>query len=114
MAELVKLAPFVGPNEELASEHLRKHLPDDWWVIANRQLDTQRHEDIDFFVLANNNLFVIEEKSWGPKILLGDLKWTVINGKGFESERKSPFRDIVPKTKIVAGWLREKIPGFKW
>lgn len=113
MAQLVKLAPFVGPNEEMASEHLRKHLPDDWWIIANRQLDTQRHEDIDFFVLANNNLFVIEEKSWGPKILLGDLKWTVINGKGIESERKSPFRDIVPKTKIVAGWLREKIPGFK-
>lgn len=76
MAQLVKLAPFVGPNEEMASEHLRKHLPDDWWIIANRQLDTQRHEDIDFFVLANNNLFVIEEKSWVQRYFLA-----ILNGR---------------------------------
>jgi len=106
------LGPFQGPNEEAAFNHLAENLPDNWYVIANRQLDTARHEEVDFFVLGDNNLFVIEEKSWGPKVIYGDLRWIVTNPEGKYSERKSPFIDVSAKARITAGWLRDKIAGF--
>ena len=106
------LGPFQGPNEEAAFNYLADNLPSNWYVIANRQLDTARHEEVDFFVLGDNNLFVIEEKSWGPKVIYGDLRWIVTNPEGQYSERKSPFIDVSAKARITAGWLRDKIAGF--
>jgi hypothetical protein len=47
VAEKWSLGPFQGPNEELAFKHLAENLPDDWFVIANRQLDTPKHEEVD-------------------------------------------------------------------
>ena len=112
MAQKWSLGPFQGPNEERAYKHLAENLPADWAVIANRQLDTPKHEEVDFFVLANNNLFVLEEKSWGPTVLYGDVRWTVVSKYGRTSDRKSPFIDISTKARITATWLRDKIVGF--
>ena len=112
MAQKWSLGPFQGPNEERAFKHLAENLPSDWAVIANRQLDTPKHEEVDFFVLANNNLFVLEEKSWGPTVVYGDVRWTVVSKHGRTSDRKSPFIDISTKARITATWLRDKIGGF--
>ena len=112
MAEKWSLGPFQGPNEELAFKHLAENLPDDWFVIANRQLDTPKHEEVDFFVLGKNNLFILEEKSWGPTVIYGDVRWSVINKIGRSSERKSPFIDISTKARITATWLRDKVNAF--
>ena len=111
-AQKKSLGPFQGPNEEAAFNFLAENLPSSWYVIANRQLDTVKHEEVDFFVLANNNLFIIEEKSWGPKVIYGDLRWIVTDPSGKYSERKSPFIDVSAKARITAGWLRQKIAGF--
>ena len=111
-AQKKSLGPFQGPNEEAAFNFLAENLPSSWYVIANRQLDTAKHEEVDFFVLGDNNLFVIEEKSWGPKVIYGDLRWIVTDPSGKYSERKSPFIDVSTKARITAGWLRSKIAGF--
>jgi serine/threonine protein kinase len=111
-AQKKSLGPFQGPNEEAAFNFLSENLPNSWYVIANRQLDTAKHEEVDFFVLGQNNLFVIEEKSWGPKVIYGDLRWIVTDPSGKYSERKSPFIDVSAKARITAGWLRQKIAGF--
>ena len=111
-AQKKSLGPFQGPNEEAAFNFLAENLPSNWYVIANRQLDTAKHEEVDFFVLGDNNLFVIEEKSWGPKVIYGDLRWIVTDPSGKYSERKSPFIDVSTKARITAGWLRTKIAGF--
>ncbi len=112
MAEKWSLGPFQGPNEELAFKHLAENLPDDWCVIANRQLDTPKRQEVDFFVLGRNNLFVLEEKSWGPTVIYGDVRWGVINKIGRSSERKSPFIDISTKARITATWLRDNVNAF--
>lgn len=111
-AQKKSLGPFQGPNEEAAFDFLAENLPGNWYVIANRQLDTAKHEEVDFFVLGENNLFIIEEKSWGPKVVYGDLRWIVTDSSGKYSERKSPFIDVSAKARITAGWLRQKIAGF--
>jgi serine/threonine protein kinase len=111
-AQKKSLGPFQGPNEEAAFHFLAENLPSTWYVIANRQLDTAKHEEVDFFVLGENNLYIIEEKSWGPKVIYGDLRWIVTDSSGKYSERKSPFIDVSTKARITAGWLREKIAGF--
>jgi hypothetical protein len=112
VAEKWSLGPFQGPNEELAFKHLVENLPDDWCVIANRQLDTPKRQEVDFFVLGRNNLFVLEEKSWGPTVIYGDVRWGVINKIGRSSERKSPFIDISTKARITATWLRDNVNAF--
>ena len=112
MAEKWSLGPFQGPNEELAFKHLAENLPDDWFVIANRQLDTPKHEEVDFLVLGKNNLFILEEKSWGPTVIYGDVRWSVINKIGRSSERKSPFIDISTKARITSTWLRDRVNAF--
>jgi serine/threonine protein kinase len=113
MAQVKLLGPFGGPNEHMACDYMAAHLPDDWHILANRQLDTAKREEVDFFILAQNNLFIIEEKSWGPKVLYGDLNWIVIDDKGIERDRKSAFIDLSIKAKITAGWLKTKIAGFE-
>jgi serine/threonine protein kinase len=96
----------------MACDFMAAHLPSDWYIMANRQLDTAKREEVDFFILAKNNLFIIEEKSWGPKVLYGDINWYVIDDKGNERDRKSAFIDLSIKAKITASWLRNKIAGF--
>jgi serine/threonine protein kinase len=112
VAEKWSLGPFQGPNEELAFKHLAENLPDDWFVIANRQLDTPKREEVDLIVLGKNNLFLLEEKSWGPTVIYGDVRWSVINKIGRSSERKSPFIDISTKARITSSWLRDNVNAF--
>jgi len=112
VAEKWSLGPFQGPNEELAFKHLAENLPEDWFVIANRQLDTPKREEVDFFVLGKNNLFLLEEKSWGPTVIYGDVRWSVINKFGRSAERKSPLIDISTKARITATWLRDNVNAF--
>jgi serine/threonine protein kinase len=113
VAQVKLLGPYVGPNEQMACDYMAAHLPHDWHILANRQLDTAKREEVDFFILANNNLFIIEEKSWGPKVLYGDLVWYVIDDRGIERERKSAFIDLSLKAKITASWLKANISGFE-
>jgi hypothetical protein len=111
-AEFFKFSEFRGPGEQLACETLVSELSSDYVVVSGRSLDTSKSEDIDIWVLGMNNLFVIDEKYWGPHITMGDTKWTVRNEHGKESERKNPLGGIAHKARVAKGWLERKINAF--
>ena len=112
MAHLHVLAESQGPNEKIAGEQLAKQLPEEWHVICGRQLPIKNRPEIDFIVIANNNLFILEEKSWGPKVIMQDLRWTVIKPGG-NQERQNPTRGLSLKAKATRGWLENKVVGYK-
>ncbi len=111
-AEFFKFSEYRGPGEQLACETLVRELSSDFVVVSGRSIDTSKNEDIDIWVLGKSNLFVIDEKYWGPHITMGDTKWTVRNEHGKESERKNPLGGIAHKARVAKGWLDKKINGF--
>lgn len=113
MAQFHNLAQdYQGPNEEYAGVQLALQLPDDWHVISGRQLPLRNRPEIDFMILAKNNLFILEEKSWGPKVIMQDLRWVVMKQDG-NQERQNPARGLSLKTKATRGWLESKVVGYK-
>ena len=113
MADLHIMGDFEGPNERRVSEHLASELPEGWHVIPNRKLPTRLRDDVDIFVLGINKLFVIEEKSWGPKILLGDQRWNVVKDNGRFDERWNPLNSCSTKARKTASWLRDEIYEYR-
>lgn len=99
---------FEGPGEEKAALLLKNGLPNTWHVIANRKLP-RNSEDVDFLIVGDNQLFVIEEKHWGPKIIMSDLKWRVVKNTGHHDSRPNPVNSAFSKARKVAGWLRSEL-----
>lgn len=108
MAKFYQNGPFVGPGEERTAQYLEKKLPDNWVVISGVQIASGNREDIDFLVVAENRIFVIEEKFWGPTVVLGEPYWQV----GTDS-RKSPVYGISHKAKVLQSFLKEAFPFAK-
>jgi serine/threonine protein kinase len=104
------MGQFQGPNESAAKDQLVNGLPDGWLVVHSKPLDAPNYPEVDFIILGMNNLFILEEKSWGPKIHIGESKWTVIKQNNSD-ERKNPFFGVAHKAKIVASRV-QKIPGY--
>ena len=111
-AEFFKFSDYRGPGEQIACEALVRELGTEYVVVSGRAIDTSKNEDVDIWVLGRSNLFVIDEKYWGPHIVMGDTKWTVRNEYGKESERKNPLGGIAHKARVAKGWLDKKINGF--
>lgn len=105
MADFVKIGSFVGPGEEACAKYLQEHLPAHWTVISGIQIPTQKREDIDFPVIAENKIFLIEEKYWGPTIFLDEPNWLVGN-----DPRQSPVYGISHKAKVLQSYLKQKFP----
>lgn len=108
MAKFIRNGPFVGPGEERTGQYLEKELPENWVVISGVQIASGNREDIDFLVVAENRIFVIEEKFWGPTVVLGEPYWQV----GMDS-RKSPAFGISHKAKVLQSFLKETFPLAK-
>jgi serine/threonine protein kinase len=68
----------------------------------------EERSDVDLIVVANNLIFVIEEKSWGPTVIVGDERWWV----GRE-ERRSPLNATAHKSRVLASVLKDRIGTFK-
>lgn len=107
MARLTKLGEFEGPGEKKTAQYLAQNLPDHWHVIHGRQLPNRTRTEIDFLVIADNHLFVVEEKSWGPEIAIEDVDWYVIKGSKLD-RRSSPAYQASQAAKKVAGWLKDR------
>ena len=112
MAELFKIGDWVGHGEEKTAKALESGLPDDWVIVANVQLPGVKREDVDLLVIGNNRVFVVEEKSWGPGVLLDDHWWTVETATG-SHKRRSPMGVTAQKAKKVRGLLQDRIPDAK-
>lgn len=108
MAELNILGPWVGPGEERTAKRLVAGLPASWHILAGRKLPGSGREDVDFIVIGERKIFVIEEKFWGPSVITGDQYWTV---KG--QERKTPVDAATGKAKRVAGFLNSRLAVYK-
>ena len=106
MAYFIQNGPFVGPGEERTAKYLKDELPENWTVISGIQIPTQNREDIDFLVIAENRIFLIEEKYWGPTVVLDEPYWLVGN-----DSRKSPVYGISHKAKVLHSYLKDVFPN---
>lgn len=112
MAHLTVMGPWVGPGEERVARHLETHLPANWEIVAGRKLPGSERADVDLIVVGENLIFVVEEKSWGPTVVVGDERWWVGQGQA-RSERRSPLNVTAHKARVLASMLRERIGTFR-
>ncbi len=112
MAELHVLGPWEGPCEETTANFLAQNLPKEWNVVAGRKLPSQNRDDIDFIVVGLGRIFVVEEKCWGPSIVIGDRKWEVRKLSGHSDFRPNPQDAATSKAKKVKTWLKSKVSNF--
>jgi serine/threonine protein kinase len=114
--EAIALAKIIHASGEFASEgeqrtaEVLSQLPPVWTVIANKNLSTQngRSFEIDFIVIGERLVFAIDEKSWRGRIHGSDEIWVREDG----SSERSPLNKIDYVAKILAGYLRDKVPHF--
>lgn len=102
MAELLVLGPFNGPGEERTVETLAQELPSNWYVLSGRTLPTRDRDDMDVVVVGSGKVFLLEEKSWGPKVVLDDLHW--------ETSRQT-YRSPINRLAVVSRKLRGYLNG---
>ena len=100
---------FVTDGERRLAEVLRQ-LPPDWVIIANKMLPVMgaASREIDFIVLGDQLVFVLDEKGYGGRIVGTDQQWTLADG----SSQRSPLNKLEYSAKLVAGRLRKAIPSF--
>ena len=106
---LAKAGPFITAGEKRTARELQK-LPADWIVICNKMLDANngRNYEVDFIVIADNAIFLLDEKSWSGKIITTDQEW-VHNGWS----EGNPLKKANYIAGILAHNLRQTIPLLK-
>ena len=77
---------FITDGERLLADELRL-LPDDWVVIANKMLPVPGgvSREIDFIVIGDQLVFVLDEKGYGGRIHGSDQQWTLSDGSSLRS-----------------------------
>jgi hypothetical protein len=107
MAELIRMGSFITPSEEHAAQVLRE-LPERWLVICNKELVSPNVTtyEVDFIVVGDHTVFVIDEKSWRGSIRGNENRWIL---SGSES-RRSPLYKVNHVARQLAGLLRGRIP----
>jgi hypothetical protein len=106
MAEILLAGEFATEGERRTAEALRG-LPEHWVVLCNKTLVTQngRSFEIDFIVLGDHAVYVIDEKSWSGRIHGSDQHWVREDG----SSERSPLSKIDYVAKVLAGELRARV-----
>jgi len=94
MAEVIHAGPFATSGEELTAQRLRS-LPNEWVVICNKLLPVRngRTFELDFIVIGDHLVFVLDEKSWGGRIHGSDQRWVRADG----SSETSPLTRVWTK-----------------
>ncbi len=109
MAQLVSAGPFATEGERRAAKALQQ-LPASWVVICNKMLPKgDRSYEIDFIVIGNRWVFLLDEKSWRGKILGNDQLW--IRADGFSV--RSPLAKADYVAKVLAGHIGWKVTPLK-
>ena len=106
MAELIVMGDYQGPGEQQTAETLARDLPSSWKVVFGRKLSGPRRDDLDFIVVGEHAVFLLEEKHWGPDLELGDQIW-LVNGR----ERKNPLDRVNHLARVLAGQFRGRVAG---
>ena len=109
MAQLVSAGPFATEGERRAAKTLQQ-LPANWVVICNKVLARgDRSHEIDFIVIGNRWVFLLDEKSWRGKILGNDQLW--VRSDGFSM--RSPLAKADYVAKVLAGHIGWKVMPLK-
>ncbi|WP_086150752.1 protein kinase [Cellulosimicrobium sp. KWT-B] len=108
MAELKVMGEYVGPGEQKTAERLAEELPADWVVYAGRKLAGDARDDVDLIVVGKSLIFVLDEKSWGPRIVADD-NWWLVN----DEARPNPLNRVGQLARKIAGLLRDKAKGYR-
>jgi serine/threonine protein kinase len=109
MAQLVSAGPFATEGERKAAKALQQ-LPANWIVICNKVLPRgDRSYEIDFIVIGNRWVFLLDEKSWRGKILGNDQLW--VRADGFSM--RSPLAKADYIAKVLAGHIGWKVTPLK-
>src|SRR3954447_4936666 len=108
MAHLDVMGDYRGPGERKTAETLAAELPESWHVIANRALPTEDGDDLDLVVVGERGIYLLEEKAWGPKLVLGDHTWRV-----GASERPNPLNRVRHLGRVLAGTLSKRVHGYR-
>jgi serine/threonine protein kinase len=101
------MGDYQGPGEQKTAETLARDLPAAWEVFAGRKLSGPTRDDLDLVVVGERAVFVLEEKSWGPEVVLGDQIWRV---RG--QERRNPLDRVGHLARGLAGQLGRRVPGY--
>lgn len=109
MAQLEVMGAYEGPGEQKTAETLATGLPDSWVVIAGRKLPGANRDDVDLIVVGDNLVFVLEEKSWGPRVIADDSYWIVNDG----DRRRNPLDRVGQLARKIAGHLRDHAHGYR-
>lgn len=110
MAKLISTGSFATKGEQQAA-NLLKRLPDDWIVIANKTVvaSSDRSFEVDFIVVGNNWIFVLDEKSWWGKISGNKQNWVLSSGE----VRPNPLNKAEMIGKILADELKAGVLELK-
>jgi|GEM_PF-5864881 len=110
MAELRIHGKWSGPGEEQTARFLEKNLPADWTIDANVYLPTKNHEDVDLLVTGRNFVFIVENKHWGPIVLVDDGFWEVRSNYGKKYEARSPMGNLAQKSRQAFQIIEKAVP----
>lgn len=113
MAEITIMGSFEGPGEKRTAEHLAAVLPDHWRIFCNRKLPTNSNDDVDIIVVGEHAVFIVEEKSWGPKVVIGNHLWSVAKPWGQIDDRPNAFNSVSTKAKKAITWLKNSVPALQ-
>ncbi|MBX5455773.1 MAG: NERD domain-containing protein [Thermogemmatispora sp.] len=112
MAELISTTTaFASEGEQRAAAVLREGLPASWLVICNKVFPAKNGKsfEIDFLVIGQRWIFVIDEKSWQGPLRGNEEFWTRADG----SSERSPLAKVDYVAKIVAGSAKERFAALK-
>jgi serine/threonine protein kinase len=111
VAQLIRAGDFVGPGEQLTASRLEADLPSSWVVIANKVMvgrDGSTRE-LDFVIVGENCVFVVDEKNWHGPIRGDDKGWVMSGGDSL----RSPISKMEMAARRLAGSLKSNVPRLQ-
>jgi len=109
VARLHVLGDWHGPGEENAARRLAAELPEGWDIVAGRNVpDGMGTVDIDLIVVSPRAVYVLEEKSWGPHVVVDEVAWYVGGDR-----RHSPNTQVQHAAKVLAGRIKSRIRDWR-
>jgi serine/threonine protein kinase len=109
VAQVHRSGGFEGPGELLTAAYLERELPESWLIVCNKEIPGgASSREVDFIVIGEHAVFVVEEKHWSGRIVGDESGWVLSDGES----RPSPLNQVKQASAKLNGFLRREIPGL--